>query len=270
MLYFERPIAGIDHTQGTMCGYVPANSPEIDPQRRRPAIVIIPGGYEMTSDREAEPIALQYLAAGYAAFVVRYSVKPSRYPTALVQVAQALRLIHENAENWHVDESKIALLGFSAGGHLAANVATTAGDDDLRQFGYDPDALRPAALMLSYAVITSGEHAHRGSFDALLGELADDEAALAAVSIERHVDAKMPPVFLWHTMTDDTVPVENALLMIEACNAAGVPIEAHLYPTGGHGLALGTQETAWQGTAGIEPAVQSWFELSLNWLERTL
>ena len=117
-------------------------------------------------------------------------------------------------------------------------------------------------------VITSGPLAHRGSFDCLLGDNSDNQVALDAVSIERHIDAKTPPVFVWHTITDDCVPVENTLMLVDACKKAGVPVEAHLFPQGGHGLALGTAETAWQGVNGIEPCVQQWPVLANAWLRR--
>lgn len=269
MQYIDQTIT-IGDAQAKLYGYVIDNSPEIDMRRTRPAVLIIPGGgYEMTSDREAEPIALKLVAAGYHAFVLRYSVWPAVYPTALLQAANAMTLIRAHAGQWHVDPTAITVAGFSAGGHLAANLATTAGDEALRAHGHDPDATRPNGLMLAYPVLTSGEYAHRGSFDHLLGKRKDDPAMLEELSIERHVDAATPPTFLWHTITDDVVPVENSLMMIEACHRAGVTIEAHLYPHGGHGLALGTEETAWKGTEGIEPCVQSWMSLFIAWLQRT-
>lgn len=273
MQYIERTITGIDGSKARFVGYVLDNSEEIDPNRHRPAVLVIPGGgYVMTSDREAEPIAMKFVAAGYQAFVLRYSCAPSRYPTALIEAAEAMMMIRANADEWHVDVSHIAVIGFSAGGHLAANLATTAGDADLVAAGYDPDAVRPNALMLSYPVITAGEFAHRGSFDALLGpDRKDDSTWLDALSIEKHIDTKTPPVFVWHTMTDAAVPVENALMLVQACHAAGVSIEAHLFPEGGHGTALGTAETAVYNAAAqtIVPCVQVWPQLATAWLQRT-
>ena len=269
MQYFEQTLTGLDGSEARFIGYCLDNSPEVDMNRRRPAVLVIPGGgYAMTSDREAEPIAMKFLAAGYQAFVLRYSVDPSRYPVALAEAAEAMRLIRANADQWHVQPDQVAVIGFSAGGHLAANLATSAGDDDLAELGYDPDAVRPNALMLAYPVITSGALAHRGSFDALLGERKDDPAWLDKLSIERHIDAKTPPVFVWHTMPDDCVPVENTLMLIEACKTAGVSVEAHLFPEGGHGLALGTEETAWGGKGNIFPCIQRWPELACAWLSR--
>ena len=172
MQYIEQTITGIDGTTARFIGYVPDNSPEVVPDRTRPTVLIVPGGgYEMTSDREGEPIALQFLAADCNAFVLRYSCAPSVYPTALLEVAEAMRLILDNAEAWHVDPARIAVLGFSAGGHLAADFATSASDSVLRAHGYDPALLAPAALMLAYPVVTSGEYRHDGSFRALLGKI---------------------------------------------------------------------------------------------------
>ncbi|KFJ07475.1 alpha/beta hydrolase [Bifidobacterium tsurumiense] len=271
MQYIERNITGIDGAEARFVGYIIDNSSEIDLQRRRPAVLVVPGGgYEMTSDREAEPIALQFLAAGYQAFVLRYSVWPSTYPTALIEAAVAMSLIRDNAEEWHVDPEAIVVCGFSAGGHLAANLATSAGDEDIRANGFDPDAVRPNGLMLAYPVITSGPLAHRGSFDHLLADAASNEDALHKLSIEEHVDSKTPPVFVWHTMPDDCVPVENTLMLVSACKKAGVSVEAHLFPEGGHGLSLGTQETAWGGTEdNVVPTVQSWMNLAKDWIKRT-
>ena len=156
MQYCEDIITGIDGSEATFVRYVLDNSEEIDPKRQRPSVLVIPGGgYAMTSDREAEPIAMQFLAAGCNAFVLRYSVAPSVFPTALLEAAEAVQRIRAHADDWHCDPSKIAVIGFSAGGHLAANLATTAGDDTMRAHGYDPDAVRPNALMLGYPVITS-------------------------------------------------------------------------------------------------------------------
>ena len=271
MQYFETTLTGIDGSDARFAGYMPDNYPDIDPDRRRPAVLVLPGsGYWQTTGREGEPIALKFLAEDYNAFVLHYSCRPSVYPASVLEVAEAVRRMHEHADDWHIDTSRIAVIGFSAGGHLAADFATSASDDVLRAHGYDPDALRPDALMLSYPVITSGAYRHDGSFRALLGDAYGDDALMHEISIEEHIDAKTPPVFVWHTLPDDCVPVENTLLLINACKSAGVPVEAHLFPSGGHGLSLATAQTAWGGgTDGIEPGVDMWIRLALAWLART-
>lgn len=271
MQHIERTITGIDGTAARLTGYVIDNSADIDPDRRRPAILILPGGgYEMTSDREADPIAMAMLGFGFHAFVLRYSVAPSRYPVALVEAAETVQMIRRNAEAWHVDPTAIVVMGFSAGGHLAANLGTTHDEAALREGGVDPQLARPNGMALSYPVISSGRHAHRGSFQALLGERGDDPGMLRQLSLEYQVGTDTPPTFIWHTIPDDCVPVQNTLMFVEALAEHGVPVEAHLFPSGGHGLSLGTMETSWHGdAAGVEECVQSWPELFRRWMLRT-
>lgn len=270
MQYIQQTITGIDGSEAQFTGYVADNSPEMEPDRVRPAILILPGGgYAMTSDREAEPVALQFLAKGFAVFVLRYSVQSSHYPVALIEAVEAMRLIREHAVQWHVNPTQVAVLGFSAGGHLAANLATSAGDEDIREHGFDPDEVRPNALMLAYPVITAGEFAHRGSFQYLLGAQSGNQEMLDKLSIEKHIDAKTPPVFVWHTMTDSSVPVENTLMLIQACHAVGISVEAHLFPEGRHGISLANEETASRGKSDtIVECVQCWPELATAWLRR--
>ena len=217
MRYFEDEISGIDGSTATFVGYCLDNSSEIDPNRKRPSVLVIPGGgYEMTSDREAEPIAMQFLAAGFNAFVLRYSVKPSIFPVALLEAAEAMRRIRTHADEWHCDADAIAVIGFSAGGHLAANLATSASDDVLAAHGYDADAVRPNGLMLAYPVVTSGPLAHRGSSMRCSATARPIRKRSTPFRSKRHIDAKTPPVFVWHTVPDDCVPYENTLMLVDA------------------------------------------------------
>ena len=138
------------------------------PFPHRPLVLVFPGGgYHFLSDREAEPVALRLLSLGIQAIVVRYSVAPARYPVALEQAAEAMQYAREHAEQWLCDSRKIAVMGFSAGGHAAAHLGTR-----WHEMGFDP-ACRPDAMILSYPVITSGEFAHRNSFKCLLAERED-------------------------------------------------------------------------------------------------
>lgn len=242
------------------------NSPEMGSGKKRPVIVICPGGgYMGTSDREAEVIAIQFLAAGLHAVVLRYSVFPSRYPTALLQLAQTVRFLREHAEAYFIDPDHIIVQGFSAGGHLAASLGVF-WDKPFVADALHTDAClcRPDALLLCYPVITSGEKAHIGSFECLLGE--ELETRREELSVEKYVSPQTPPVFLWHTATDDCVPVENSLLFFQAAHAAGVRAELHIYPVGGHGLALANAETANPDGYGVQAECQSWLELAKKWI----
>lgn len=234
--------------------------------RQRGAVLICPGGgYEFTSPREAEPIALQFNAAGFHAFVVYYSVAPQRHPQPLLDVSRAMVILRENAAPWNIDAAKIAVCGFSAGGHLAASLGVHWSQAYLQNHaGMVPGMNRPAALILCYPVITAGRFAHRGSFDNLLGPQASPELR-DEMSLERQVNSGTPPAFIWHTYDDALVPVENSLLFANALREQGVPFELHIYPAGPHGLSLATAETEEDGM-GVHPHVASWMKSCLEWL----
>lgn len=236
------------------------------PPRPRPAVVICPGGgYGHLATREAEPIALAFVARGYQAFVLRYSVEPVRYPQALCELAACVAEVRSTAETWSVDPRRVAVMGFSAGGHLAATLGANWHESWLAErAGATADGLRPDALVLGYPVITSGAHAHRPSFERLCGE---DAQLIEHLSIERRVDGRFPPTFVWHTATDATVPVCNTLLLAGALAEAQVPFAAHVFPYGSHGAALGTYETALAGHEDhIQKQVQAWPDMAQLWL----
>ena len=250
--------------------YLLEKSPEIGIDKR-PLIFICPGGgYGMTSDREAEAIALQFVAAGFHAAVLRYSVAPARYPTALLQVAAGFKYLREHAEEFHIDADRMVVQGASAGGHLAASYGVFWKKKTFlaEMLHTTPEMLKPNGMILSYPVITSGEYAHRGSFEALLGEDAYDPEKRKEQSLELQVTKDTPPTFLWHTEPDDCVPVENSLFFFEALHKNKIPVEMHIYPAGGHGLSLANEETKRQDGSGIQPESQSWMELACGWMSR--
>lgn len=236
----------------------------------RPLVLVCPGGgYSRTSDREAESIALQFLAMGYHAAVLRYSCAPAEYPTALIELASCVALIRGNAREWHVDPDKIVIQGCSAGGHLAACYGMFWNEDfvaaALGLEGPDHELLRPNGMILCYPVITSGEYAHRGSFQCLLGQR---EAELSEkMSLENQVNENTPRAFIWHTFADQAVPVENSLLLVSAMRRAGIPTEFHMYPRGQHGLALANHLTATSTGEAIQEECTSWIGLAHTWME---
>lgn len=251
--------------------YIIDHSNEIGIEKR-PVIIVCPGGgYEFVSDREGEMVALKLNSFGYHAVILRYSVAPDTfYPTALTELASVVSLLHEKAEEWHIDAERILVQGFSAGGHLAASYGMFWKETFLaEEIGMSAEEaekkLKPAGLILSYPVITSGEFAHRSSFEKLLGDRYDELAD--KMSLEKQVNENTPPTFLWHTYTDDCVPVQNSLLLINAYLEKKIPIEFHMYPSGGHGLGLATKYTANPGGYGIQKDSESWMELLRIWLE---
>lgn len=232
----------------------------------RPAVIICPGGgYCYTSPREGEPVALQYLAAGMQAFVLYYSCAPAVFPQALLELATAVSVVRAHAAEWNIDPHRVFVGGFSAGGHLAASLGCFWNREFVYgPLGLQPQQIRPDGNLLCYPVITSGEYAHRGSFDALCAGL-DPERYLPLTSLELQAGEQNPPTFLWHTQEDGAVPVENSLMYWGALHRSGVSAELHIYPHGGHGLSLATAETG--GPAGEPvPKVQSWLKLSVVWM----
>ena len=231
----------------------------VEPERRRPLALIFPGGaYAWRSAREAEPVALRLLGLGIQAAVVHYSVAPARYPKALEEAAEAVAYARAHAEEWLCDPHKIAVAGFSAGGHAAAHIGLKW---DRMPQGRD---CRPDAMILAYPVITSGEYAHRGSIENLLGD--DAERLKDEVSLEKFVGEGTPPAFLWHTREDGSVPPENSLLLASALSRHGIAYELHIWQRGGHGMSLGNDQVYPAGDGNIRPECQEWIEMAARWL----
>ena len=233
----------------------------------RPMVVVCPGGaYAFTSDREAEMIALQFTAMGYHAAVLRYSVAPAVFPAALLELGKTVELIRENAAEWKIDSAKIVITGFSAGGHLAASYGVYWNSPWVaEELKTDMSVLQPNALILGYPVITSGEYAHQGSIQNLLGEEYDSKAE--DMSLEKHVGKQVPRSFVWHTYEDQAVPVQNSLLFVNELVKNHIPVEFHMFEKGAHGLALGTRTTMDNNGGGINLAASEWIHLVHTWLE---
>ena len=237
----------------------------LENDRKRPAIIIFPGGgYAYTSPREAERIALNYNATGFQAFVLNYSTAPHKHPLPIQDAAVAVKTIRENAEKWNINPDWISVIGFSAGGHLAASLSVHWNNPKIfSKEEIKSELHKPNATILSYPVITADEYAHRGSFINLLGENAD-EKEVEMMSLEKHVNKSTPPAFLWHTYEDGAVPVENTLLYASALSKCKIPCEVHIYPKGGHGLSLVSDETIWSVTKFRRK--YDWLNQSVEWM----
>ncbi len=238
--------------------------------QKRPAVIICPGGcYSEISFREGEPVAMQFLSAGFHAFVLQYSVAPgAHFPTQVLEVGEAVKCLRAHAEEWNVDTAHIFVLGFSAGGHLAASFGIYWNQEFLADsVGLSSDELRPAGILLGYPVITTDvRYWHAASFENLLGDKL--EQCLRTQSLEKQVTKKFPPCFLWHTGEDTSVPVENSLLMAGALRAAGVAFELHVFPEGEHGLSLASLIVEREDNSGAEPSCEGWMDLAVAWIRR--
>ncbi|MDY3919165.1 MAG: alpha/beta hydrolase [Candidatus Limivivens sp.] len=267
MKFLEFDLKKNEYYQPKLYAYLLDTSPEIPLKEKRPAVIVCPGGaYSFKSDREAEPIALQYLAQNMNAFVLQYSVSPNRFPTAVLELAQAVMLVREHAEEWFIDPEKILVLGFSAGGHLAGTLGTMWNRDFFAKALGDSKAWRPDGMILCYPVISMGEFTHEESRTLLLGEDAT-EADWDALSLEKQVSTDTVPAFLWHTQEDDAVPVENSLFYAMALRKHQVPFELHIYEKGEHGLALCNEMTTAHESQNV-PDNRGWVELSVKWIQR--
>lgn len=270
MKYEKIPVTVGGTVQAALALYIQEDYPDTYGERRRPMVLICPGGgYEHVSVREGEPIAFHFLTAGCHAAVLWYDISKQgvEYPQALKELAWSVAYIREHAEQYAIDPDKILIAGFSAGAHLAASLGCFWDREWLEQeMQMIRTCYQPNGMILAYPVITSGAFAHRGSFEKLLGRKAD-EALEKELSLENQVTDKVPPVFMWHTIEDGTVPLENSLLFATALRKAGVNFEYHVFPHGGHGYALATKETAMKTGAEVDPQCEQWIDLCKNWLK---
>lgn len=287
-----------DREDVTLTTYVLADSEELLNGRKRPAVIICPGGaYLGCSDREAEPVAIKFASMGYHAFVVRYSTYmegkmgvpdaskefPVKefcvYPAPLRDLGKSMLIVREHAQEWLVDTDKIAVCGFSAGAHNAAMYATNWHTPVLSEFFHEePEMFKPAAAILGYTLSDYilmnkmpknpiEEQLFTASSIALLGEAKPNDQRLIEVSPARHVTDQTPPIFLWATAADSLVPVQHTLCMAQALATAHIPFEVHVFEEGMHGLSLATQASAGAKNQ-IDTAAAKWTDLVEVWLEK--
>lgn len=232
-----------DDASVTLTAYIPDISEEMKNMKIKPAVLIFPGGaYKFCSDREAEPIALSYNALGFNAFVLRYSLnEKAEFPRPLIDAETALDFIRKNSKSFNTDPKKIAVIGFSAGGHLAAALSAMS-------------KRKPNACILGYPCILD-------STSPIL--------AKPVQSVDKYVTKDTPPTFIFAASNDDCVPIVNSLRYAEALNKNGVSFEMHIFSEGGHGFSLGTDVVC--STKKARELCESnsyWLELSALWLKK--
>lgn len=228
-------------------------------RKRQAALIVCPGGgYRVRAPHEGAPVARLAAARGFVGCVLHYRVAPHRHPLPLSDGCRAVRMARSVSRAWGIDPERVAMMGFSAGAHLAATVAT---QPDLYRDPYDDLAARfearPDRLVLAYPVISMVTNYHMGCVECLLGDN-PAESVRRQLSNELHVTNANPPVFLFHTSDDEAVPVDHSLMFARACWRQRVPIELHVFAHGQHGV----------GLAETDPVLKRWPELMWDWLER--
>ncbi|MEK6477286.1 alpha/beta hydrolase [Catalinimonas sp. 4WD22] len=225
------------------------------------AVVVCPGGgYNMLAmDHEGHQIGRWLNSFGVSAYILTYRLGRNGYkhPIPMNDGKRAIRTVRANAEAWGVDEERIGVLGFSAGGHMASTLGThfDAGQEGAAD-PIDQMSSRPDFMVLLYPVISFTEdYQHSGSRISLLGEDADP-ATVRSLSNELQVTDDTPPAFLVHTTEDQAVPPENSIYFYLELKKRGIPVEMHIFEKGRHGLGMGAPGTAFS----------SWPELCEEWM----
>lgn len=263
---FERPANA--ECSLTCVGF--ATSVEVSRCRKKPAILIIPGGgYSHVSAREAEPVAIRFAARGYAPFILRYSCAPCAFPVQLREAAMAMRYIRDKAADYEVNPAMVAATGFSAGGHLCGLLGMMYDAPEVADIGV-AGTIRPNALGLCYPVAVEWGATHEGTFENISG---GDRALRKRLSLDSLVRPDMPPVFLWHTRSDEAVPVRNSLVLAQKLDEAGIDFSAHIYRSGKHGLSTadamvypvyGVPRTSWDVSGWIESEMRFFEEIGFK------
>lgn len=234
----------------------------------RKAILIIPGGgyANVCSEREGEPIAMAFIPYGYNAFVLHYTVNQNPFPSHLIQLSKAMAHIRFNAEKYNIDSNEIFVVGFSAGGHLAASLGTMWNKKEIYEKANIPFGCnKPSGMMLIYPVI-SPQH-HKISFDNLLMKSDSCDEELTACSIEKQVSKKTCPAFIFHTSNDEVVDVKNSLVLASALSFQEIKFEMHIYPDAPHGIALGNEITKCGKEKWNNSAISKWIENAAVWAD---
>lgn len=234
----------------------------------RNAVMVIPGGgyQNVACDREGEPVAQAFIPYGYNAFVLHYSVGKNPFPSHVIQASKAMKYIRDHAEKYNINPDKVFVVGFSAGGHLAATLGTLwykeeiIGRSDM-PYGYNA----PNGMMLIYPVISPKYHER--SFENLFCGASDYKLRASSCSIENCVSDKTCPAFIMHTSNDRTVDVRNSLALANALAEKNIKFEMHIYPDAPHGIALGNEITKCGIDKFCNPAIAKWVKNAVAWAD---
>lgn len=271
-------------SNATLTAYIQDSFQEYQSITERPAVILCPGGAFLgITEKEAEPVALQFIAEGYQVFLLRYSVglEAARLPNPMIDAAKAISFVRENAKRWYINPNKIILTGFSTGGFVAAALGATWQEDYLsKALNVDNSILKPNALLLAYPILDMKllqEQLKNKSqemqtliemmFQVIYGTQYPNQAQLDEWKIRRRITASMPPTFLWSTTEDGIIGNSANLEFVQILNAINIPYEFHLFQLGPHGISLGDYRVGYS-----EKQVKSfgnsikWIDMALNWI----
>lgn len=236
------------------------------PERKKSTgicIVICPGGgySRIAYTHEGTDVAQEFVKQGIAAVVLKYRLPEfadsMRYLVPILDAFEAIRFVRQNSKFWGIEKNKIGIMGFSAGGHIASSTSVHFNDSIFYSIFKDSVNIKPDFQILIYPVITfTKEYMHRGSKNTLLGNKANDENLCRFYSSEENVKKTTPPAFIIHAADDKGVPVENSLAYFKALKEKNIPVELHIYPSGGHGFGLGKNDKH----------LNKWFDDCLKWI----
>lgn len=279
---------------GKLTAYVQDSQIYYQVYKKKPAMIICPGGaYMIHATRESEPAAVEFMAKGFQCFVLYYSVGTDRehpekginygakYPVQVLQIMEAMHLIHEHAEEWQVDTENIFVTGFSAGAHVCASLGTRWNDPELMEklsFIPKPEELKPAGMVLAYPMLCLNDDAFIAQYpestmaeqtstvyEILFHDRTPSDAQKESVNLLQYVSEDTVPAFIWNCIDDLVIDCRNAMRFVENCLEKGVACEYHLFDHGGHGLA-GNNELTVMDRSEIDPAVSQWTELAVAWI----
>lgn len=237
---------------------------------KKPAVLILPGGsYLYVSEREGEPVALHYLKEGFAAFVLSYRCgKDSAYPAPIEDVCRALEHMRSEADSYGIDPEKIALVGFSAGAHLAALMGGIYKEPIIRELGFEQ--VRPRALILAYPVLHISERTmerFKGySFKEMLGDFMNTFDVRTSPYHQLH--REYPDTFLFLTQDDELIDPSDSLSFVTKALTLGVSMEVHLFDEGAHALATADHLSC--SDREFPKRLGAWMELSIDWLKQKI
>lgn len=285
---YEMPHGGILET------YLQDSQITYKKYRKRPAMIICPGGaYLIHATKEGEPVAIEFMHRGFQCFVLRYSVGTDRehpekgisaeakYPTQIIQLMEAMHLIHAHAEEWQIEKEQIFVTGFSAGGHVAASLAVRWNDPGLLESLYftpEKEELKPAGVILGYPMLKLNEESFLEHADV---EMQENTGLLyqtifhtenpsmeqkESVNLLNYISEKTVPAFLWNCIDDPVVDYRSAIDYVNQCRENGILCEYHLFSQGGHGLSVNSELTV-MDEQDINSSITQWKELALAWCQ---